>query len=84
MSSCFLENGRYRLVEKFKTREVPNIGLYPQFDNPIPLFETVKAQAIQKNKFVMIKGTFDRGQVVKDFALEQAAQLQNASKQQKK
>ncbi|CBY21894.1 unnamed protein product [Oikopleura dioica] len=78
MTSNYLENGRYRLVEQFKTNYVPAEGLYPDLKDPIPLYEIVKAQAIQKNKIVLIKGTFDRATVVRDFALEQAAQLESA------
>jgi hypothetical protein len=80
MTSNYLENGRYRLVEQFKTNYVPAEGLYPTLKDPIPLYEVVKAQAIQKNKIVLIKGTFDRAPVVRDFALDQAAQLENARK----
>ena len=80
MTSNYLENGRYRLVEQFKTKNVPEEGLYPTLKDPIPLYEVVKAQAIQKNKIVLIKGTFDRAPVVRDFALDQAAQLENARK----
>ena len=80
MTSNYLENGRYRLVEQFKTNYVPPEGLYPILQDPIPLYEVVKAQAIQKNKIVLIKGTFDRAPVVRDFALDQAAQLESARK----